>query len=81
MSTFASPTAVPTKRPEQTDEEFVAQMHALGYRQITRWIPDTANPAFETEYRRQMAVLSEHYRKTNNADLLEPDEEDVKGWT
>ena len=49
-------------------------------RKITLWVPDTTSPEFETEYRRQMAILSRHYRETNFADILEPDEEDVKGW-
>jgi hypothetical protein len=53
---------------------------AHGMRKITLWVPDTTSPEFETEYRRQMAILSHHYRETNFEDILEPDEEDVKGW-
>jgi hypothetical protein len=61
-------------------EKSEMEMRALGMRKITFWVPDTTSPEFEAEYRRQMAVLSEHYRKTNFADLLEPDAEDVTGW-
>jgi len=61
-------------------EKSETEMKALGLRKVTFWIPDTTTPEFKAEYRRQMAVLSDHYRRTNFADVLEPDEEDVKGW-
>ncbi len=57
-------------------EEYVARMerrHQLGLR-------DTSSPEFKADYRRQMAVVSERYRKTNFADHWEPTEEDLKGW-
>lgn len=37
-------------------------------------------PEFEAEYRRQMEFIAEHDRRTNNADRMEPDEEDLAGW-
>jgi predicted secreted Zn-dependent protease len=79
MATLASPTAIPTKRPDQTDEEFAALMQSLGYRQVTRWVPDTSNPAFKAEYRRQLAGLSAHQR-AHPEELIELTPEDVEGW-
>jgi hypothetical protein len=37
-------------------------------------------PAFEVEYRRQMAKIAEHDRQTGNADRMEVDWGSVKGW-
>lgn len=57
------------------------EMRARGLRKITLWVPETNTAEFEAEYRREMAVLSDHYRTTNCDEILEPDAEDVKGWT
>jgi predicted secreted Zn-dependent protease len=42
-------------------------------------VPDTSNPAFKAEYRRQMAGLSAHQR-AHPEELIELTPEDVEGW-
>jgi hypothetical protein len=79
MATFASSISAPTKKPEQTDEEFAAQMHAMGFRQITRWVPDVTNPLVAEEYKRQVRELSAHQR-AHPEELIELTPEDVEGW-
>jgi hypothetical protein len=37
-------------------------------------------PEFEIEYRRQMAVIAEHDRRTGNANRMEIDWEALSGW-
>ena len=79
MATFAYPSEIPVKRPDQTDEEFAAEMHSRGFRQMTRWVPDLSNPAVLEEYKRQFRQLAEHQRKHPD-ELLELTAEDVAGW-
>jgi hypothetical protein len=49
-------------------------------RQVSLWSPDSSDPAFKAEYRRQMAAVAEHDRLTMFADRIEPDETDLLGW-
>jgi len=49
-------------------------------RQVTLWLPDTSDPAFKAEYRRQVAAVAEHDRRAKFADRIEPDESDLLGW-
>jgi len=37
-------------------------------------------PEFDIEYRRQMAVIAEHDRRTSNANRMEIDWEALSGW-
>ena len=37
-------------------------LRASGLRPVTRWVPDTRNPEFVAEYRRQALVLAESSR-------------------
>jgi hypothetical protein len=37
-------------------------LRASGLRQVTRWVPDTRNPEFVAEYRRQAMALAESSR-------------------
>jgi hypothetical protein len=67
------------KLPPETDEAFAAEMRAKGYKQVTRWVLDLSNPTVLSEYKRQRAVLNEHYR-THPDELIELTEDDVEGW-
>ena len=59
-------------------------MRASGLRPLTRWVPDTRNPQFVAEYRRQRQLLAERARGNPNvqakywkwADSVQADE----GW-
>lgn len=42
-------------------------LRASGLRLVTRWVPDTRNPAFIAEYRLQWEVLAERYRKSKES--------------
>lgn len=79
MATFAHAAQIPTKRSDQTEEEFAAEMRAKGFRQVTRWVPDMKNSAIAEEYERQLSVLAEHQR-SHPEELIELTEEDVAGW-
>ena len=57
-------------------QEFVSRAE----RRETLGLKDTNSPEFKAEYRRQRAAVSEHYRRTNFAEIWEPTEEDLKGW-
>ena len=57
-------------------EQFVSRAESLAELGIT----DPSSPEFKAEYRRQSAVLAEHYRQTGFEDFWEPTEEDLKGW-
>jgi hypothetical protein len=58
----------------------VLAMSAQGRRALAIAIANASDPGFEEEYRREMALIAEHDRQTGNADRVEPDEEDLKGW-
>lgn len=38
-------------------------------------------PAFEVEYYRQLSSVAERDRRNQCADRIEPDEEDLQGWS
>jgi len=42
-------------------------LRAKGLRPVTRWVPDTRNPEFQAEYRRQALAVAEHYRTSPEA--------------
>ena len=37
-------------------------LRARGLRPVTRWVPDTRNPEFVAEYRRQRKAIADHAR-------------------
>ena len=45
-----------------------------GMRKVSFLVPDTTLPDFEDEYRRQMAIIAEHDRRTGSADRMDIDE-------
>ena len=49
-------------------------------RRVSFLVPDTRDPEFEAEYRRQMAVIAERDRSTGSSDRMEPDEDALRGW-
>jgi hypothetical protein len=49
-------------------------------RKVSFTLPDTTTPEFELEYRRQMAVIAEHDRRTNSVDRMCLDEDALQGW-
>jgi hypothetical protein len=52
----------------------------IAMRKVTFWVPDTRDPEFQAEYRRQMAVIADHDRRTGSGDRLETDEDALRGW-
>jgi hypothetical protein len=49
-------------------------------RQVSFSLPDTSTPEFEMEYRRQMAAIAEHDRRTKSKDRMDLDEDALRGW-
>ncbi len=43
-------------------------LRAQGLRPVTRWVPDTRDPKFQAEYRRQALALAEHSRANPEAE-------------
>ena len=60
--------------------DFQAEMRAKGYKRVVRWVLDTSNPVFATEYKRQLDAIAAHQRKHGAKDFFPP-EEDVPGWS
>ena len=58
----------------------VPGLSAQGRRALAIAVANASTPGFEEEYRREMALIAEHDRQPGNADYVEPDEEDLKGW-
>ncbi len=42
-------------------------LRAQGLRPVTRWVPDTRDPAFQAEYRRQALAWADHLRTSPEA--------------
>ena len=49
-------------------------------RKVSFLVPDTTTPEFEAEYRRQMAIIPEHDRRTGSAERMDIDEDALRGW-
>jgi hypothetical protein len=43
-------------------------LRAQGLRPVTRWVPDTRDPKFIAEYRRQVLALAERAKKNPEAE-------------
>jgi hypothetical protein len=50
---------------------FRERMRAMGMRQISLWVPDTASPAIRDEARRQSLALARSEAEARTMDFLE----------
>jgi hypothetical protein len=78
----ARPNAANGKRsPAATKESrYREAMRLRGFRLLSIWVPDTRNPTFRAELRRQSA-LAAHSESAHDCISLETALAEIEGWT
>jgi hypothetical protein len=61
--------------------QYRARMQAKGFRQINLWVPDTRQPGFGAECRRQSRLAAKADRRERILGQLEHVAAETEGWT
>jgi hypothetical protein len=77
-----SPSDRPNIKPiaETKESRYRQSMRERGFRLVSLWLPDTRNPAFRAELRRQSRIVA----RTESANIrafLDAAAAEIEGWT
>jgi hypothetical protein len=61
--------------------QYRARMQAKGFRQVNLWVPDTRQPGFAGECRRQSRLAAKADRREGILEQLDHAAAETEGWT